>query len=124
MKLMDYLPNGRQLAAGGKHVVSYFMGAATFAAGVGFLTPDQAHVATNAVQQLADSIVSGYGAAYTLISLAMGVWAAHTASPKSQIAAVNANPEIDKILVKSDATGAAADAADDHTLEKVKKEMA
>lgn len=122
MPLTNYLPTGSQLIAAGRHVVSYAMGAATFAAGVGFLTPDQAHQATSAVQQLADSIINGYGAIYTLTGIGMAVFAGRAVSPKSQIAAVNADPELDKVLVKPGATGPLAEAAADPKLDKVKKE--
>lgn len=91
-------PTGAQLAAFGRHIVSYSAGAVTFGVAVHFLTPDQSNQIMGAVGAIASGVQSIYGGVATLVAIGAGFYAAWTASPSSQIKAVAANPDVSKVI--------------------------
>lgn len=87
------MPSKLQLTAFGRHVVSYGMGAVTVLAVTHSISSDQATNATNAITQISTGLASIVAGVTTLVSLISGLYAASSASLKSQIAAVQAAPQ-------------------------------
>lgn len=91
-------PSTAQVTALGRHVVTYAMGVVTALAATHIATPDQAQSATAAITQISAGVAAIITAATALIAFASAVWAAITASLRSQIAAVQAAPEAQVIV--------------------------
>jgi hypothetical protein len=85
-------PTKAQFASFGRHVVSYAAGAVTVAVGLHFVTPDQGTQLGDAVKGIASGVASIYGGVSTLFSIGTALYAAWTASPSNQAAAIGANP--------------------------------
>lgn len=83
------LPNAGQIAAAGRHVLSYSMGAVTALAALHVVSGDDAATISASISHISSGVAEvGVGLA-PLIGLASAAWSAWTASHKSQIAAVN-----------------------------------
>jgi hypothetical protein len=91
-------PTGAQLAAFGRHVVSYGAGAVTAGVAIHFLSPDQGSQITQALTGIVNGVNSIVGGVATLIAVGSGIYAAWTASPSSQIKAVAKNPDVSKVI--------------------------
>lgn len=91
-------PTGAQLAAFGRHIVSYAAGAATAGVAIHFLTPDQGSQLTAGITNIVNGVDSIVGGVATLVAVGSALYAAWTASPKSQIKAVAANPDVSKVI--------------------------
>ena len=87
------LPSTAQVAAFGRHVVSYAMGAVTVLAATHVASPDQTQSATDAIKQISEGVAAVISGGSTLIALGSAFWAVITASLKSQIASVQASPQ-------------------------------
>jgi hypothetical protein len=68
------------------------MGATTAAAAFHIISGEQASTITSSVTQISDGLAQIAAGLAPLIAIATGLYATWTASPKSQIAAVNSNP--------------------------------
>lgn len=99
-------PTGAQVAAFGRHIVSYAAGAATVGVATHFLNPDQGSQLTSAIGNIISGVNSIVGGAATLIALGSGLYAAWTASPTAQVNAAAANLN----AKKAEATPAIVDA--------------
>jgi len=86
------MPSSASLVSIGRHVVSYAMGAVTMAAGLHFVSSDQAESITAAIHQIASGLTSIYGGMSTLIAIGSGLWAAYRVSLSAQKATVAAVP--------------------------------
>jgi hypothetical protein len=104
------LPTGAQLAAFGRHVASYAAGAVTVGVGLHFLTPDQGTQIGNAVTGIVNGVESIVGGVVTLVSIGAGLYAAWTASPTSQVKAVAANPDVQKVIASPSVAAAVPNA--------------
>jgi hypothetical protein len=82
------MPTSAQVNAFGRHVVSYSMGAVSMAVLFHVASPGDGQTATAAISQIVDGLKSVIAGATTLISFGMGIYAAFTAGPSAQIAAV------------------------------------
>jgi hypothetical protein len=91
-------PTGAQLAAFGRHVVTYGAGAVTAGVAIHFLTPDQGSQITASLSNIVSGVNSIVGGVATLVAVFSGLYAAWTASPSSQIKAVAANPDVSKVI--------------------------
>lgn len=100
---MSILANFKPSIAAARHVVSFAMGAITFAASVKLITPDQANLLTTSISQIAHSLGELSVAAAPLIAMASAWWAARSATQKAQIKAVASNPAVEKVVVKDPA---------------------
>jgi hypothetical protein len=103
------LPTLAQASAFGRHVVSYAMGATTMLVAIHILNGDQGASVAGAIQQIASGITSIAGGVATLISIGTGIWAAWTASPKQQLLAVAANPDVAKVVAPTIAASVPSD---------------
>lgn len=74
------LPTQAQLAAFGRHIVSYAAGAVTAAAALHLLTPGQAGTITTSVQHISDGVSQIAVGVAPLISMASGLYAAWKSS--------------------------------------------
>ena len=86
------LPSQAQIAAVGRHVLTFSMGMTAAAAALHVVSSDQASTITTSVTQIGNGIAEIATGLAPLIALATGAYAAWTASRKSQIAAVNNDP--------------------------------
>jgi hypothetical protein len=86
------LPTRGQLAAFGRHIASYAAGAVTVGVGLHFLSPDQGSQISSALTGIINGVESIVGGVATLASIFAGLYAAWTASPTSQAAAIGASP--------------------------------
>src|SRR6185312_1268783 len=99
-------PSYGQITAFGRHVVSFSMGGIAFLTIAHIVTAGQAGDATNAINQISSGVASIIAGVTTLVSIGSGVWAAVSASLKSQVAAVQASPVVQ--VITSDPKLAAA----------------
>lgn len=83
------LPTQSELAAAGRHTLSFSMGAVAAAAALHLFTGDQAATITTSVTQIGNGVAEIAAGLAPLIALATGAYATWTASRKSQMAAVN-----------------------------------
>ncbi len=74
-----------QVKSFGKHVVSYAMGGISVLMVVHILSPAQGGDATSAIDQITTGVKSIVAGITTLVSIAMGVWAALQQSPLAQL---------------------------------------
>jgi hypothetical protein len=86
------IPSQAQFAAAGRHVLTFSMGATAAVAALHVITSDQATTITTSVTQIGNGIAEIAAGLAPLIALATGAYATWTASRKSQITAVNADP--------------------------------
>ena len=101
------LPNQAMVAAFGRHVVSYAMGALTFAAMTNVITSDQANVLTAAVSQIAHGVGDVAAGLAPIVSIVVGIYASRTASPASQLIAVANNPGVSRVVMNDPAAAGA-----------------
>lgn len=87
-----------QFYAFGRHVVSYAMGAVTVAVALNFVTGDQGTALSTAVTQIVSGVQSIAGGVATIVSVITAIYAARSASPTNQIAAVASNPDVSKVV--------------------------
>lgn len=87
------LPSELQLAAFGRHVVTYGSGFVSALVVTHMASPDQGQSATTAITQISQGVASVITGVTTLVGIGSAVWATVTASLKSQIAAVQAAPQ-------------------------------
>lgn len=87
------LPSSAQLAAFGRHVVSYGMGVVSCLAITHIASPDQAQSASNAIMQISQGVALIVSGVTTLAAFASAIWASGSASLKSQIASVQQAPQ-------------------------------
>jgi hypothetical protein len=78
-----------QVMAIGRHVATAIGGAAAFAVSLHFLSSGDADTIVKAVNQIATGFTSIVTGVLALVPIASGLWAAYSASPKAQIAAIN-----------------------------------
>lgn len=90
-------PTLGQVAAFGRHVVTFAAGAVTVAVALHVATPDDAQNATSAIDQIVSGSKSIVAGATTLIGLASALYASWTASPLSQLLSVSRNPDVKAI---------------------------
>lgn len=86
------MPTQAQLAAFGRHLLSYGAGAATAAAAFNLISSGQAMVITTSLQHIGNGVSEIAVGVAPLVSLATGLFAAWTASHKSLVEAVAAIP--------------------------------
>jgi hypothetical protein len=91
--------NTAQVAAFGRHVLTFALGAVAFAGAAHFLTPDDAAKATGALGQISAGVGQIWTGFATLAALGSALYASLTASSKNQINAVAANPQVKQIVV-------------------------
>jgi hypothetical protein len=102
-----------QVNAALRHVASFGAGAATVLIGLGALSADDGHQAVAVLNQVIDGLSEATGGMFRLsvilgpaIAAIAARFAAKSASPLSQINAVAANPDVQKVMT----TAAIADA--------------
>lgn len=83
------LPNSSQVAAAGRHVLTFAMGGVSFLATVNILSPSDATTVTASVTQISHGVAEIAAGLAPLVAMASGFYSVWTASHKSQIAAVN-----------------------------------
>lgn len=88
------MPNSSQLAAMGRHIVTYAAGGITVAATLHVISAGDASALTNSITQISNGVAEIALGLGPIIALASGAFAAWTASRKSQVAAVNAIPGV------------------------------
>jgi hypothetical protein len=98
------LPTWAQVAAFARHIPTYVAGAVTAAVGLHFVTAAQGNDITTAVNAIVSGVESITGGVITLVAIASGLYAAYTASPAKQAAALGANS---RTLVNSGPNGTA-----------------
>jgi hypothetical protein len=121
MDLKKFRPTLSMLAAAGRHVPSYAAGAVTMAVGFAIISPDQGHEIGDALKAIFNGVTSIAGGVSTLVAVGSGLYAAWTATQASQIKAVAAQGDVEKIVpkVNADPTSAVAVAAKDPDQPKV-----
>ena len=82
-------PTQAQLAAAGRHVLTFSMGATAAVAALHVISSDQASTITTSVTQIGNGVAQIAAGLAPLIALATGAYATWTASRKSQMAAIN-----------------------------------
>lgn len=90
-----------QFNAFGRNAVSYAAGAVTVLMSLGFLSNVDGSKITEALTQIASGVTTAAGGIATLVTVFAGLYAAWTARPNGQIAAVAANPDVKKIVTDS-----------------------
>ena len=83
------MPTQAQLAAAGRHVLTFSMGATAAVAALHVISSDQASTITTSVTQIGNGVAQIAAGLAPLIALATGAYATWTASRKSQMAAIN-----------------------------------
>lgn len=94
------LPTLAQASAFGRHVVSYVAGAITVGVAFHFVSPDQGTQLTTGITQIVNGIETTVGGIATVASVGAALYAAWTASPRQQLLAVAANPDVQKVIAK------------------------
>lgn len=95
--------NTAPVAAFGRHVLSFALGGIAAAAALHVIAPSDAATITGAVNQIASGVSSLLAGVSTLVAVGTGLYAAWTASSKSQISAVAANPAVTSVVVTNSA---------------------
>jgi X-X-X-Leu-X-X-Gly heptad repeat protein len=95
--------NAAQVAAFGRHILSFALGGVAAAAALHVVAPTDAATITGAINQIASGVSSLVAGVSTLASVGLGLYAAWTASSKSQISAVAANPAVTSVVVATPA---------------------
>lgn len=98
------LPSTRQLAAFGRHIVSYAAGAVTVGVGLHLLSPDQGSQIGNAVTGIVNGVESILGGVASLVAIGSGLYATWTATRASNAAAIGGDS---KTLVQPGPNGTA-----------------
>jgi hypothetical protein len=75
------MPDKGQVIAFGRHAVSYSAGAISAAVMLHALSPSEGSSATNAITQISTGVASIAAGVTTLVSIAMGIWAALKSGP-------------------------------------------
>lgn len=91
--------NSAQIAAVGRHVLSFAMGAVAMASIAHVISADQANSLSGAFNQIATGLSSVFAGVATLVSVGTAAYAAYTASTKNQISAAASHPEVSSIVV-------------------------
>jgi hypothetical protein len=98
-------PTEAQVNAALRHVASFGAGAATVLIGLGVMSADNAQQAVVALNQVIDGLSEATGGLFKLsvilgpaIAAVAARFAAKSASPLSQINAVAANPDVQKVV--------------------------
>lgn len=91
----------------GRHVLSFVMGAITFAASVKLIPQDQANLLMTSISQIAHALGEITVAAAPIIALISGLIAARSATQKAQLQSVAENPLVEKVVVKDPMVAAA-----------------
>ena len=94
-----WIPTQSQVAAAGRHVLSYSMGAVTALAALHLIGAGDATTISTSINQISDGVAQIAAGVAPLLTIAAGWYAAWTASHKQQIASVNA---IDGVKVVAD----------------------
>ena len=92
------MPTSGQVAAFGRHVVSYSMGFVSAAVMLHVVSAGDGQSAMGAIGQIADGAKSVIAGAATLISLGAGHYAGLTASPLWQLISVSRNPAVKSVV--------------------------
>ena len=79
-----------QLAAIGRHVITFFAGGITFLAALHVISAGDAQAIGTSLTKIGSDVADIFAALAPIIAILSGWWAAYTASHKQQIAAVNA----------------------------------
>ena len=87
-------PNQAQVAAAGRHVLSFSMGAVTMAATLNLISGGDASTISNSLTQISSGIAQIAAGLAPLIGIATAFYASYTSSHTAQIAAVNALPGV------------------------------
>lgn len=95
--------NAAQVAAFGRHVLSFALGGVSAAAALHVVAPDDAASISGALNQIAAGVSSLVAGVSTLVAIGTGIYAAWTASSKSQLLAVAANPAVKSVVVSTPA---------------------
>lgn len=83
------IPSASQVAAAGRHVVTFVMGGATFLATLHVISSSDTTTISHSVTQISNGLADIIAGVAPLIAIGSALWSAWTASHKSQIAAVN-----------------------------------
>ena len=94
------------VAAFGRHVLSYSMGAVTAAAALHVVSSSDAQNLGNALTQISTGVQTIMGGLATITSFGMGLYASWSATKTSQLKAVAANPEVTSVVVSTPAVAA------------------
>ena len=95
--------NTAQVAAFGRHILSFALGGVAAAAALHVVGANDAATITGAINQIASGVSSLVAGVSTLIAVVTGLYAAWTASSKSQLSAVAANPAVTSVVVTTPA---------------------
>lgn len=87
-----------QVAAFGRHIVSYSMGVVTALAALHIIDAAGAKTAASAIAQIGSGIAQITAAVAALISVLSGLYAGWIASPLSQLIAVAKNPAVKRVV--------------------------
>lgn len=93
------LPNANEFNAAARHVLSFAMGAITFAASVHLITSDQANMLTTSISQISHALGELALALGPIAAAISAYYAAKSASPAEQLKRVAANPAVAKVVV-------------------------
>jgi hypothetical protein len=95
--------NSAQVAAFGRNILSFALGSVSAAAALHVVAPADAASLSGALNQIAAGLSSLVAGVSTLVAIGTGLYAAWTASNKSQISAVAANPAVKSVVVSTPA---------------------
>lgn len=97
------MPTEAQLLAAGRNVASAVSGGVVVLAALHVISADDVGKVTDAFNQIGSGLASVLGGITALVTVAAPIWAAYTASHSSQLAAVAASPDVQKVVMASKA---------------------